>query len=120
MGLPFDGIEIDLLMDGLTAMQVASAAWGNSFLKQAPREESFQKWSNFMISQHLKEKAEQARRDGYVVFNVSAESPMRLDHIIQLVQDLFPNHKLDQLAITQADEDQFVVAAELGIGTKTN
>ena len=72
-----------------------------------------------MVSRELQEKADQARRDGYMIFDLEG-GPMPLGNLIQIVQDIFPNHTLDQLAITQADEDKFVVAAELGIETKTN
>lgn len=72
-----------------------------------------------MVSQESKEKAGQARRDGYLVLDVS-ETPMRLGALLEFVQEIFPNHTLDQLAITQADEDQFVIAAQLGIETKSN
>jgi hypothetical protein len=70
-----------------------------------------------MISQELNVKAEQARRDGYVILSVE-EGPVRLHLLVEFAQSLFPNHRLDQLAITQAEDDQFVIAAELGTSTK--
>lgn len=72
-----------------------------------------------MISQELKDKADQARREGFIVLGVH-EGPLRLGLIVQLVQDIFPNHTLDQLAITEAEDGEFVVAAQNGIETKSN
>jgi hypothetical protein len=72
-----------------------------------------------MVSDKLKEKAEQARRDGYVVFGVH-EGPMLLGPLLELVKDLFPNHTLDQLAVIEADDGEFVIGAQLGIQTKSN
>ena len=72
-----------------------------------------------MVPQELKDKAEQARRDGFVVVDLEG-GPFRLDHLLTFMQSVFPSHTLHQLAITQADEGQVVVAAELGIETKSN
>lgn len=77
-----------------------------------------------MFSDHeeeLREKTEQSRRDGYMVFSV-AEGPIPLGCLVRMVQDIFPNHSLDQIAITEIDGDDeaFVVAAKLGIETKSN
>jgi hypothetical protein len=72
-----------------------------------------------MVTDEMKAKAEQARQDGYVVLSVE-EGPMRLGKILSFVKDIFPNHTLDQLATTQADEDQFVIAAETCVVTRAN
>lgn len=70
-----------------------------------------------MISDSLKEKAMQSRLEGYMVFDLEG-GPIRLAHLIAMAQDIFPHHELDQLAITQAEDDQFVLAAELGIAKR--
>ena len=72
-----------------------------------------------MVSQNLAEKAAQSREDSYIVLDVS-DKPMTLSVLIEFAESIFPMHSLEQLAITQADEDQFVIAAELKIGTKPN
>lgn len=72
-----------------------------------------------MVTDEIKARAEQARKDGYIVLSVEG-GPMRLGGLLSFVQDIFPNHTLDQLAITQAEEDKFVIAAETSIVTKTN
>lgn len=58
-----------------------------------------------MIDNELSKKADEARRDGYTVLSV-AEGPVELSTLIKFAESLFPNHTLDQLAITQAEEDQ--------------
>jgi hypothetical protein len=72
-----------------------------------------------MVTDEMKARAEQARRDGHIVFDVEG-GPVRLGGLLSLVQDIFPNHTLDQLAITQAEEDKFVIAAETHIRTMAN
>lgn len=72
-----------------------------------------------MVSDKLKEMAEEARRDGFMIFDTSG-GPIRLDGLFQLVQDIFPTLSLHQLAIIQAEDDKFVVAAELDTKTKSN
>lgn len=74
-----------------------------------------------MISDEMKKDIEQARRDGYMVFSV-AGGPILLDHLVKMAQDIFPNHSLDKLAITEidGDDDAFVLAAMFGVETKSN
>ncbi len=72
-----------------------------------------------MQTHELKDKAEQARRDGFVIVDLEG-SPFRLDQLLTFVKSIFPTHTLHQLAITQAEEGQFVIAAELGTETKSN
>lgn len=72
-----------------------------------------------MVTDEMKAKAAQARQDGYIVLDVT-ETPLRLSVLLSFVKDIFPNHDLDALAITQADEDQLVVAAETHIVTTAN
>lgn len=74
-----------------------------------------------MASDEMKARVEQNRRDGYAVFSVE-KGPVRLAHLITMVQDIFPNHSLEQLAITEvdSDDDTFVVAAELSVTTRSN
>ena len=72
-----------------------------------------------MLSEEVKKMVEQTRRDGYVGIDVS-DRPITLDKLIQFVQDMFPNHGLHQLAINHAEDDKFVVAALLCVGTQPN
>jgi hypothetical protein len=72
-----------------------------------------------MLTEEMKKKGEQSRRDGYIAFSTSGK-PLTLDKLILFVQDIFPNHGLHQLAINYADNDQFVVVAQLGISTTPN
>ncbi len=71
-----------------------------------------------MIIDEVELKAARARKDGYVILAVPEGNPIRLDVLIEFAQSMFPNHALHQLAITQAENDQFVVAAQRGIDTK--
>lgn len=69
-----------------------------------------------MLSDEMKEKAAEARREGYVVIDVS--NPVPLGSLIKMMKGIFPTHTLDQLAITQAEDDCVVIAAKIGIQTK--
>lgn len=65
----------------------------------------------------LNDKVEQSRKDGYIVIRLEGK-PFRLNTLIEFAKEVFPNHPLEHLAITEADEGEFVIAAELVIGTK--
>ena len=70
-----------------------------------------------MVSDELKKKVEQTRRDGYMVFDLSG-NPISLAVFMTIIQDVFPNHQLEQLYFTQAEEDQFVVRVDPIVGTR--
>jgi hypothetical protein len=74
-----------------------------------------------IVSKELAAKAEQSRRDGYIELSLS-EGPILLSELIVMARSIFPNHSLEQLAITEVDDDNdtFVIAAQLGIETKGN
>jgi len=70
----------------------------------------------------LQDDIEKARKEGYIVLCANPENPMLLSVLIQFAQSVFPNHTLEQLAITEldSDEDSFVLAAESNIKTQAN
>lgn len=72
-----------------------------------------------MVNDDQTTKASEARRDGYVVLDVTG-GPIRLSSLLTFAQDLFPNHTLEQLAITEADDDEFVIAAETAVTTRAS
>ena len=61
----------------------------------------------------------QSRSDGYVELNLGG-GPLRLNTLLEFVQDIFPNHTLAQLAITEAEENIVVIAAEIGTSKRAN
>lgn len=72
-----------------------------------------------MSEKTIQERIDDDRRDGGSIFSVQ-DRPLKLSALIEFVQAVFPTHTLDQLAITEADEGQFVVSAAEGTRTIVN
>lgn len=54
-----------------------------------------------------------------MIFDIS-EGPLSLHKIVTMAQDIFANHTLHQLYISEADDGQFVVEADPDVGTKAS
>ena len=72
-----------------------------------------------MITEAMKVKAVQAREDGYIAITIGGGN-LTLEKLILFLGDIFPNHTLAQLAITEAKNGEIVVSAQLGVSTKGN